>query len=105
MWGVNEAVSASFKLCHNIIVRIRLSLAALSSVVLWIMQMGTCSIIGTKTNINIMEFTVLLELMEEFNLYIHRDIYIYVMYIIAVLHNVYLMLTDALFCKFLVLSC
>lgn len=58
-------------------------------------------------NINIMELTVLLELMEEFNLYIHREIYIYiyVMYITAVLHIVYLMLTDALFCKFLVLSC
>lgn len=45
--------------------------------------------------------------MEEFNLYIHRDIYIYiyVMYINIVLHNVYLMLTDTQFCKFLVLSC
>jgi hypothetical protein len=49
----------------------------------------------------------LLELMEEFNLYIHRDIYIYiyVMYINIVFHNVYLMLTDTQFCKFLVLSC
>jgi len=45
--------------------------------------------------------------MEKFNLYIHRDIYIYiyVMYINIVLHNVYLMLTDTQFCKFLVLSC
>jgi hypothetical protein len=58
-------------------------------------------------NINIMKFTVLLKLKEEFNLYIHREryIYIYVMYITAMLHIVYLMLTDALFCKFLVLSC
>jgi hypothetical protein len=49
----------------------------------------------------------LLELMEEFNLYIHRDIYIhiYVIYINIVLHNVYLMLTDIQFYKFLVLSC
>jgi hypothetical protein len=41
--------------------------------------MGTCSIIGTKTNINIMEFTVLLELMEEFNLYIYIEIYIFML--------------------------
>jgi len=45
--------------------------------------MGTCSIIGTKRKR--MEFTVLLELMEEFNLYvyIHREryIYIYLLYI------------------------
>lgn len=70
------------------------------------MQMGTCSIIGTKTKTNIMEFTVCLNWWKSL-IYIYIEIYIYicVMYMNIVLHNVYLMLTYTQLCKFLVLSC